>query len=62
MATAVAHSATGTLQGSRDRDAAWFDEEVPELDPKTRELLEDYAKIPHDDVERRLKEYVRYPT
>jgi hypothetical protein len=46
-------------QVSRDRNLAWFDEKVPALDPKTRELLEHYAGIPPDQVERRLVEFVR---
>lgn len=37
----------------------WFSEDVPEISPRTREVLEKYSKIPPEEINAHVTDIVR---
>lgn len=50
----------GPLEGiPEDRRQQWYDESSPELSTETRDVLENYSKIPPNEIESHLRNIVR---
>jgi hypothetical protein len=47
--------------GSKDKTVDWFAKTAPDLHPAARELLEQYAGIPEDQVIKHVQEIVSSP-
>jgi hypothetical protein len=47
--------------GSRSRDVGWYLKDLSDVKPSARDLLENYSKIPPEDVVKHVYEIVRHP-
>lgn len=42
-----------------ERSKRWFSDDVPELSPRTREVLEKYSKVSPEDINAHVTDIVR---
>lgn len=50
----------GPLEGiPEERKHQWYDERSPELSPETRDVLENYSKVPSKELESHIRNIVR---
>lgn len=47
------------FQSASVQSKDWYQSELPDLSPETRDVLENYSRIPPQDIERHLKTIVR---
>lgn len=45
--------------GTRDKSVGWYDKTFPGLEPRARQLLEEYSHIPPEEVDQYVTAMVR---
>lgn len=46
--------------GSKDKSVGWYDKDFPGIEPAARKLLEEYSRIPPDEVDQYVIAMVLY--